>query len=269
MKKMNLFGLTLSLVVIGTLGCAQNNSSERMKKDINNQIEELTKKHGTSTAAIKEIGSAGGQPAKINLVGAGLVGLEDSSKLNANYFETVAVGGLRCDNQQPESVKAEQSVSLTGVNQTQKSDVDFSKMSGYLNIGCGDTLASDLTEGLTSDVQAADEFLKGIKDKKFGSTITKKIFICGKMDMSNAHMAHLSAEEIHLIDADIDASKSVFSLGAVRLVLTGNNKIVSNLPASTIPSVVPVVATLNIGVTQETAGEGTLSIEARGADCLK
>lgn len=264
---MNFIGLSVSLVLLGVFGCAKKSASKNIKQDIDAQVEEIARKHGTSTAAIKEMGNAGGQPVRIILKGQGFLD-QQSQQLNQNRVSVASVAGIRCDTHQNDEVKEGHSYDVSGLI-TQIQPLNSNEKT-FINLGCEDSIDKSAIEGLSDATEAELKLYK--ENGKILLVKASKIFICGEKNMNDLLSVDLKADEIYLNNISFKtAQANAFNLQieANKLILVGKNHIDSNIAASVIPSVMPVTSQLKISVNQELKGDGTLSVTARGADCIK
>lgn len=263
--KTNIIRFSVAISILATLSCAKNNANKNMKQDINARVEELTQKHGNSTATIKEIGNAGGQPANIILLGQGLVDTEGKSLSDKVSLSSRA--GLRCDTKQPDEVKVSH---LSDVSLNAKLEKFNITENTFVNLGCADTIDKSVVEGFTDITESELKLYK--ENGKILLIKASKIFICGDKNIENVISFSLKADEIYLNNIIMKTDKAnafLLNVETNKLILVGSNSIESNIEASLMPSVMPVTAQLKFSVTEGVSGDGKLSIDARGSDCVK
>lgn len=130
----------------------------------------------------------------------------------------------------------------------------------YINLGC-ENLSAEETEGLEQDSD------KALTDSVL-SLSAKKIFICGTPQISQSFVS-LSAEQLVLKNASLKVKAVVGSLNvsASKIELSGSNSIETNGVDATI-SVIDAPS-VDLVVTSEIFGEGTLKVSSTGGNCVQ
>ncbi|MBC7457673.1 MAG: hypothetical protein H7235_05300, partial [Bdellovibrionaceae bacterium] len=245
-------------------GCSPK-SSEDIAKETQAKIDLLKQDNAKTLDAFNEISNSGGQPAQLNLNGKGL---KNGELLNTKYYSVSTLGGQRCESEDMQPLKESQAATLS------KSEEDKSDLKDlpntFVNIGCGKNLDKKLTAGL---VDATISEIKKLATMKSIWTIdAAKIFICNSIDLSKMTVVSLKADEVYLSNAVLTTGSKVtvnLNLATNKLILDGANSFSSLLKDETSPSLVSPTTKVSLTVSQETQGNGFLSITAKGAGCIK
>jgi len=266
MKKIY-FTLAIAALTMGS-GCSVK-SGDDIAKDIQKQtqdhIDKVNKENAETLAALKETSIAGGQPAQINLKGAGL---KNGEYINTNYYSVSVLGGQRCESEDMQAVTADQGAVLSKSENDDKTLSNSSKT--FVNIGCGKNLDKKLTAGLTD--ATITEMKKLVVNKTTWVMTAAKIFVCGNIDLSKMSYVNFQADEVYLSNAVLTTNNKMtvnLVMATNKLILDGANSFSSILKDETSPSLVSPMTEVSLTVTQETQGSGVLSITAKGANCIK
>ncbi len=240
-------------------------SSEEIRKDAAVPIELLKESQAKTLAELNERSTAGGQPALINLGGAGL---KKDNLLNSQRYSISSLGGQRCESEDVQPVQESQFAKLSTTEEDKASTKTFDK--NFVNIGCGKNIEKSLTSGLVDKTMT--EMKKLVTNKNTWLITASKIFVCGSIDLSKMNLVIFNADEVYLSNAVITtANKStvLLSLSANKLNLDGESSFSSLLTDDVMPSLLSPLTKVSLNVAKETLGNGFLSIAAKGANCIK
>ncbi|WP_413557729.1 hypothetical protein [Bdellovibrio sp. HCB209] len=201
---------------------------------------------------------AGGQPGKVSISGA-LVDFDkekETTTLKAGISSTFTPGKGK-DGKPVEVVESEQLMLFP--SQSDSTLASAESLTTFINLGCSeDKLDNTRTNGLT-------EAKAEVKGTESTTATAKVVFICGDISSSSISGV-IKAHELILNNVHILSKHEVGSLdiGANKLVLIGQNKITTvGVDKATEVTEGP---SLNLNVTKEFSGEGSLAITAVGAN---
>jgi hypothetical protein len=244
-------------------GCSLK-SSEDIRKDAIAPFELLKESQAKTLSELNEMSTAGGQPALVNLSGAGL---KKDGHLNSQRYSISSLGGQRCESEDIQPVKESQFAKLSTANEDKASTQTFDKT--FVNIGCGKNIDKALTTGLAD--KTITEMKKLVTNKNTWLITASKIFICGNIDLSKMNLVIFNADEVYLSNAVMvtgNKSTVLLSLSANKLMLDGESSFSSLLTDEVMPSLLAPLTKISLSVAQETQGNGFLSITAKGANCI-
>ena len=262
MKKATLLSSLLTMAVILSQGCTKsqiNSDVDKIIADTNRKIEEIRKDSDRLTEMLHQ----GGQPGIITLNG---VVVTDTDKLDSRITLSQTTGLTRTGSATAlgkdllvlNSLKAED---IEKINENSKKLEDERT---YLNLGC--ELAESEIAGLT-EVTANSNVVSNTAVMPLPSV--SRVFICGEHDFSEKIVLKISASEIMLKDASIKMLKNPGGIGltAKTLVLIGKNKI--STVGQNDSGILYSAASINLTVTTEIYGDGSLSLESKGGNNIE
>ena len=136
----------------------------------------------------------------------------------------------------------------------------ISDSKSYINMGCSDLNSADI-EGLT------EEIAKPLTDSVL-SISAKKIFICGSHSITQSFVT-ISADQILFYNAKFSIQSAIGSLSVLsnELIVEGKN----SLKTSGVDMTINVLEapSLDLLVRTQLRGEGTLSLESIGGNCVQ
>jgi hypothetical protein len=245
--------LVASLIIVSAVGCKKMESNAKYKAP---QLPDFSK---LSEEALNDSNLYdGGQPGVISINGV----ISNDGKLDNRVFTSQKAGKNRKNQETALKLKTSLEMNSLEIDSQAKRKSALKSLEDnrtYINLGC------ELSE---SEVAGLTDKTSQITTENINQLTASRIFICGKQKWNASLNLTLWASEIILNQADITFEKShgYLSMNANTLILAGDNKLSTGAKSSSI--LVSPAANLSLFVGTELFGEGKLSLESQGADCV-
>lgn len=264
MKKTTLLSSLLTMTVILSAGCTKsqvNPDVDKIIADTNKQIEEALRNSQSQIDNIDKMMTQGGQPGTITLNG---VAVMDADKLDTRITLSQTTGITRTGSETAlakEDLVVLNSLTADKLEKIRESSTKLEENRTYLNLGCepAESEIAGLTEVFVESSGVSTTSVTPLPS-------ASRVFICGEHDVSEKVIFSISASEIMLKDASLKMLKNPggITLSAKTLVLVGKNKITT--VGQNDSGILLSAASINLTVTNEIYGDGTLALESKGGN---
>ncbi|WP_413293336.1 hypothetical protein ACLSU7_18295 [Bdellovibrio sp. HCB185ZH] len=246
---MKISKLLATAVLMSLAACA-------VKDDKASKVALHANNDGAPTGEVSSKVLPGGQPGKINIMGA-LVA-EDGKTLKTGISINL-MGGKALDGKVAEVATKQPELGQVQVD----GDVDqAAKESTYLNVGC---VEDDIDKTYTNGLEA--KALADVKDATSVKLTAKVVFICGNVGLKTISAA-IKADKLILNNVNLVnmVAAGALDIAANSVVLKGQNRL-GTMGADSAGEVVEAPV-LNINVIKEVTGDGTLMLTSQGGNVI-